>query len=113
MSKGSSSLVALCALKERERQEFVRGLACMFCKEVLDGKRAVLFDHLWEVHHFFAGSCDNLVHIDEFVALLHKKLHVDKQCLKCVKQFGTYDQLRLHMRKKKHCDIAGNKEFDK
>jgi hypothetical protein len=109
----SLSLVQLCALKERERQEHVKGLACMFCKEVMDGKRAVLFDHLWEIHHFFVGSCDNLVHIDEFVALLHKRLHVDKQCLKCVKKFGTYDQLRLHMRKKKHCEIAGNKEFDR
>ncbi len=50
------SLESLCALKQRERQEDVTGLRCMLCKDVLEGKRAVLFEHLWQKHHFFIGS---------------------------------------------------------
>ena len=53
---GRPSLEQLCALKERERQELVPELRCMLCKDVLSGKRAVLFDHLWEKHHLFLGN---------------------------------------------------------
>jgi hypothetical protein len=53
---GRPSLEQLCALKERERQEVVAELRCMLCKDVLSGKRALLFEHLWEKHHLFLGS---------------------------------------------------------
>ena len=61
------------------------------------------------VSHTLVGA-DNVIFIDEFVAELHKQLHEERRCLKCEKRFGTYDQLRLHMRKKRHLDIAGRGE---
>ncbi len=61
----------------------------------------------------FPSLADNVIFIDEFMAELHQRLHEKKQCLKCDKTFGNYDQLRLHMRKKRHLDISGKTEFDR
>jgi hypothetical protein len=54
-----------------------------------------------------------VIFIDEFVAELHRQLHEERRCLTCEKRFQTYDQLRLHMRKKRHLDISGRSDFDR
>lgn len=100
--------------KNRERKEIVAKLHCLFCKTVLENqKRNVLFEHLWETHHFHVGHPDNLVFLDEFLESLRTRLHVEHKCLKCEKSFPDYNHVRLHMRKKQHLAITGRKEYDR
>jgi hypothetical protein len=78
-----------------------------------NSKRNVLFEHLWETHHFHVGHPDNLVFLDEFLASLKHRLHVEHKCLKCEKSFPDYNHVRLHMRKKQHLAITGRTEYDR
>ena len=103
----------LMVIKERETVEVVE-LHCLFCKSELGrGKRQILFEHLWNVHHFFFGHPNNLIFIDRFLEMLRKRLHEEHKCLKCEKKFADYNKCRLHMRKKGHFGIPSKcKEYD-
>lgn len=72
------------------------------------GKRRVLFDHFWASHSFHMGHPDNMIFIDELLAMLRDRLHVRFQCLGCDGTFQDYPTLRLHMRKKKHLQLRAD-----
>jgi hypothetical protein len=63
----ASTLAELMDVKLREAREEVLN-RCLFCKLEVQGKRQLLFAHMWEEHHFHMGHPDNMVHIDEVTA---------------------------------------------
>ncbi|CAB4375676.1 unnamed protein product [Rhizophagus irregularis] len=85
---------------------------CLFCKNISDN-RTILFRHMFMEHNFNIGLPDNLVNVNDFLAILEDKLN-NLQCLYCEKRFTTPAVLRKHMRKKKHFKInARNRIYDK
>ncbi|KAJ1718630.1 hypothetical protein LPJ61_006539, partial [Coemansia biformis] len=85
---------------------------CLFCKRMCES-RADLFRHAYREHSFNIGLADNLVHVNEFLAILEGKLAA-QQCTYCEKTFTSAAVLRRHMRKKKHFKISShNRLYDR
>ncbi|KAJ2482584.1 hypothetical protein IWW56_000926 [Coemansia sp. RSA 2131] len=101
----------------RLQSEERRGVAqeprkCLFCKLVC-ADRADLFRHGYREHSFNIGLPDNLVRVNEFLALLTARLNA-QQCVYCEKTFTSAAVLRKHMRKKKHFKISShNRLYDR
>lgn len=58
---------------EREQTDFSR--QCLFCKEVCNGNRLVLFQHMFESHSFHIGQPDNVVFVNELLDFVEDKLN--------------------------------------
>ncbi|KAJ2652328.1 hypothetical protein IWW40_001183 [Coemansia sp. RSA 1250] len=94
------------------RNEAQEPRKCLFCK-LICRDRAELFRHGYREHSFNIGLADNLVHVNEFLALLEARLSA-QQCLYCEKTFTSPAVLRKHMRKKKHFKISShNRLYDR
>ncbi|KAJ2800017.1 hypothetical protein H4R20_004215 [Coemansia guatemalensis] len=106
-------LVEVLAAQEAERQGPARApRKCLFCKRVCEDRRD-LFRHGYREHSFNIGLPDNLVWVDDFLAILESKL-ASQQCLYCEKTFTSAAVLRKHMRKKKHFKISShNRLYDR
>ncbi|KAJ2773537.1 hypothetical protein IWQ57_001249 [Coemansia nantahalensis] len=106
-------LQAVLEAQDAERHSVAReARKCLFCKRVCED-RAALFRHAYREHSFNIGLPDNLVHVNEFLAILEGKLAA-QQCLYCEKTFTSAAVLRRHMRKKKHFKIsAHNRLYDR
>ncbi|XP_040266990.1 zinc finger protein 277 isoform X1 [Bufo bufo] len=99
--------------QQRERSDTSFQRLCMFCNEELKGNRSVLFNHMNEEHSFNVGLPDNIVHCNEFLDTLQKKLD-SLQCLYCEKTFRDKNTLKDHMRKKQHRKVnPRNHEYDR
>ncbi|KAJ1845119.1 hypothetical protein LPJ70_002647 [Coemansia sp. RSA 2708] len=97
---------------EERRNEAQEPRKCLFCKLVC-ADRADLFRHGYREHSFNIGLPDNLVHVNEFLAILEGRLAA-QQCLYCEKTFTSAAVLRKHMRKKKHFKISShNRLYDR
>ncbi|KAJ2780400.1 hypothetical protein H4R18_003481 [Coemansia javaensis] len=79
---------------------------CLFCRRVCE-TRAELFRHGYHEHGFNIGLPDNLVHVDEFLAILEAKLDA-LQCLYCERTYTSQAVLRRHMRKKRHFRVSAH-----
>ncbi|KAJ2453513.1 hypothetical protein EV183_002152 [Coemansia sp. RSA 2336] len=100
------------AQASERRNEAQEPRKCLFCKLVCKD-RAELFRHGYREHSFNIGLADNLVHVNEFLALLEARLNA-QQCLYCEKTFTSPAVLRKHMRKKKHFKISShNRLYDR
>ncbi|XP_053263003.1 zinc finger protein 277 isoform X1 [Podarcis raffonei] len=99
--------------QQRERNDTDFHGACMFCDKEFTGNRSDLLNHMANDHAFNVGLPDNIVHCEEFLELLQKKLD-SLQCLYCEKTFRDKNTLKDHMRKKQHRRInAKNREYDR
>ncbi|OQR76930.1 zinc finger protein-like [Tropilaelaps mercedesae] len=93
--------------KQKERADESTVRSCLFCRKTFQGKPHDLFQHMYVDHNFNVGRADNLVHVDEFLALLHDNLS-QLRCLYCEKTFKSWDVLKEHMRKKQHKHLNPN-----
>ena len=85
---------------------------CLFCREHFVDKYAV-FKHMFQVHSFNIGQLDNLVFVDEFLAVLRGILS-SNTCIYCNRTFPDAHTLRKHMRCKQHFKInSHDTRFDK
>jgi len=106
-------LIILLEKQQKERYELIFKRKCLFCKQMLEGNRNVLFAHFYSLHGFNVGKTDNLVNVDELLDLLESKMEKNI-CIYCEKTFRDYETLREHMRKKKHFKLhKDNREYDK
>ena len=100
-------------VQEGERRESTASRLCLFCSHSFTGNRSLVIRHLLDVHGFNLGKPDNLVFVDQFLALLRKKLD-DCVCLYCERTFRDRLTLKEHVRKKHHRRInPENKEYDR
>ncbi|XP_063401923.1 zinc finger protein 277-like isoform X2 [Mytilus trossulus] len=101
------------SIQQKERDNSLPARDCLFCREKLEGNRALLFDHMAHDHGFNVGLPDNIVYKDEFLDLLQEQLN-NLNCLYCEKTFRDRTVLKEHMRKKQHRKInPNNKVYDR
>eukprot|EP00794_Sanderia_malayensis_P007448 gene7448-8270_t len=96
---------------ERSNPSFNR--KCLFCKQQFKVHRHLLFEHMIKEHGFNIGNPDNIVHVNDMLDSLAKKLD-SLCCIFCGKEFKDWGTLREHMRKKNHKRIdPKDKSYDK
>lgn len=113
LKKQNEILKPLLEQKRKERADDTKTRNCLFCRKTFDGKPHDLFQHMYIDHNFNVGRADNLVFVDDFLAVLQEKLN-NLNCLYCEKTFKTWEVLKEHMRKKQHKQLnPENTEYDK
>eukprot|EP00731_Ephydatia_muelleri_P007735 Em0004g73a len=106
-------LEAILRVQERERTATDGRWPCLFCTQVFSGNRALVFQHMLDVHSFSIGQPNNLVFVEEFLEVLRQKLS-SLQCFYCEKTFKDMPTLKEHMRKKQHKRVnPSNHGYDK
>lgn len=100
-------------VQEFERNDKSFSRQCLFCRLIFEGTRQGYLEHLSSQHNLQLGNPQNLVHIEELIDSIDKKI-TNLKCLYCEKTFTDRNVLKEHMRKKLHKRInPENKEYDK
>ncbi|KAL3102216.1 hypothetical protein niasHS_003625 [Heterodera schachtii] len=101
------------ACQQREREDSVFSIQCIFCRYMARGNRSKIIHHLYTIHHLNLGSPDNLVFVTEYIEHLREKL-LRNECIYCEKTFADRNVLMEHMRKKNHREVnPKNNYYDK
>lgn len=88
---------------QERRHEAKQPKNCPFCSNIFID-RYELFRHMQLIHRFNIGDPYNLVFVDEYLNLIHKKLD-GNICVYCDHVFRDSSALRKHMRTKQHYKI--------
>lgn len=88
---------------QERKHEAKQSKNCPFCDNILID-RYDLFRHMQLIHRFNIGDPYNLVFVDEYLNLIHKKLN-ENICVYCDNIFRDSSALRKHMRTKQHYKI--------
>ncbi len=86
---------------ESEMQTELGPVKCILCNDMLSGTKEDLLSHIFTSHGFSVGLPTNLVHITHMLEAIRATLKANT-CIYCHGQFKAYQQLRSHMRKRRH-----------
>uniref|UniRef100_A0A914I6E1 C2H2-type domain-containing protein n=1 Tax=Globodera rostochiensis TaxID=31243 RepID=A0A914I6E1_GLORO len=101
------------ACQQRERDDAIFSIQCIFCRYMARGNRAKIIHHLYTIHHLNLGSPDNLVFVTEYIEHLREIL-LRNECIYCEKTYADRNILMEHMRKKNHREVnPKNNYYDK
>uniref|UniRef100_A0A183C610 C2H2-type domain-containing protein n=1 Tax=Globodera pallida TaxID=36090 RepID=A0A183C610_GLOPA len=101
------------ACQQRERDDAIFSIQCIFCRYTARGNRAKIIHHLYTIHHLNLGSPDNLVFVTEYIEHLREIL-LRNECIYCEKTYADRNILMEHMRKKNHREVnPKNNYYDK
>jgi hypothetical protein len=100
----SELLSRVLAMQERERTDTDFRGRCLFCRKILSPRRRDLLDHMFAEHGFNVGRADNLVFVDDLLAVLRARME-RIECPFCAGVFPSHEKLKSHMRKKRHFKI--------
>ncbi len=80
-------------------------LDCLFCN-YKSPSFPLNLTHMERYHGMFVPEKEFLVEPEKLIKYLHKKIHVNNECLKCHKIVHTASGIQTHMRDRGHCMIA-------